>query len=215
MLAELAADIRADSTEASIAAAARGMLAARGYPGTWYHGCPALVLLGDRSCLSISGRAYRPADEPVGQFNLVTVDLSPCDGALWGDCARSYCVEDGVVVQSPRDAELMAGLRMQLRIHEALREMARPATTIDDVCSMAAAILRDEAYENLDFHQNFGHTIVETRDARAWVEPGNRTTLADVGLFTFEPHVRAIAGRWGFKHEDIYYIDSSGRLAVL
>ena len=48
VLAELVADIRADSTEASIAAAARGMLAARGYPGTWYYGCPALVLLGDR-----------------------------------------------------------------------------------------------------------------------------------------------------------------------
>ena len=116
VLAELAADIRADSTEASIAAAARGMLAARGYPGTWYHGCPALVLLGDRSCLSISGRAYRPADEPVGQFNLVTVDLSPCDGALWGDCARSYCVRGWRRrSESARCRELLAmGLRMQL-----------------------------------------------------------------------------------------------------
>jgi Xaa-Pro aminopeptidase len=215
VLAELAAEIRPESTEASIAAAAQATLEARGYPRTWYHECPALVLLGSRSCLSISGKAYRPADEPVGEFNLITVDLSPCDGALWGDCARSFCVEDGVVTRNPHDGELLAGLRMELRLHEALREVARPATTFDEVCSMAASIMRPNKYENLDFHQNFGHTIVETLDARVWVEPGNRTTLADAGLFTFEPHIHAIGGRWGFKHEDVYYMDASGRLAVL
>jgi hypothetical protein len=110
VLDELATQIGPESTEATVAAAAQAMLSARGYPRTWYHECPALVLLGSRSCLSISGQAYLPADEPVGQFNLVTVDLSPRDGALWGDCGRSFCVEDGVVVQNPRDPELAAGL---------------------------------------------------------------------------------------------------------
>jgi hypothetical protein len=41
------------------------------------------------------------------------------------------------------------------------------------------------------------------------------TTLADAGLFTFQPHIHAIGGRWGFKHEDIYYMDANGPLAVL
>jgi len=34
-------------------------------------------------------------------------------------------------------------------------------------------------------------------------------------LLTFEPHVRAVGGRWGFKHEEIYRFDASGRVIPL
>src|SRR5690349_20681993 len=78
VLADLAPTICASDTEFAIAQRAVASLRSRGIMETWYHNCPALVLLGSRSCLSISGRDYVPAQEPVGrETNLVTVDLSP------------------------------------------------------------------------------------------------------------------------------------------
>lgn len=101
VLSRLGQAIGPHSTEKTIAATVHEMLSDLGYPDTWYHQCPALVLLGSRSCLSISGTDYEPADEPVGQTNLVTVDLSPIKNGHWGDCARSFVVEEGVVVEHP------------------------------------------------------------------------------------------------------------------
>ena len=93
--------IDSESTERSIAAKSKELLSAQGVTDTWYHEVPAFVLLGSRSCLSISGREYRPSEEKVGQTNLVTVDLSPMLGVAWGDCARSYCVEKGAWTDCP------------------------------------------------------------------------------------------------------------------
>ncbi|XCY77636.1 M24 family metallopeptidase [Pseudomonas sp. CBR-F] len=93
VLQQLVTRITPQSTEASIAEMATQMLADCGYPQTWYYDCPAFVLLGSRSALSVSGRDYRPSDEAVGLHNLITVDLSPRAGNVWGDCARSFYVE--------------------------------------------------------------------------------------------------------------------------
>jgi hypothetical protein len=131
VLKDLAPMIRADSTEASIAATAHTLLASRGYPKTWYHQCPALVLLGSRSCLSVSGKHYRPALEPVGDFNLVTVALSPCDGDVWGDCARSFCVENGSVTDEPTSNEFRTGLRTQHQLHQGRRILAAGRYELD------------------------------------------------------------------------------------
>lgn len=89
VLFQLGSLITSDSTEKSILSLAKQLLEDSGIIETWYHNIPALVLLGERSCLSISGKDYFPSDESVGSNNLVTVDLSPCIGNVWGDCARS------------------------------------------------------------------------------------------------------------------------------
>ena len=52
------------------------MLRGRGLTETWYYDCPALVLSGERTSVSASGRDYKPSNMPLGDFNLVTVDLS-------------------------------------------------------------------------------------------------------------------------------------------
>src|SRR5690349_13373666 len=93
VLRELTGQIGPDDTEQSIADTAAAALSAHGVPQTWYYDCPALVLLGSRSCRSESGRSYRPGLEPVGQTNLVTIDLSPSYNGHWGDCARSFPIE--------------------------------------------------------------------------------------------------------------------------
>ena len=100
-LRQLAHEIGPDDTEQSIATRAAAALRGHGIQETWYHDCPALVLLGSRSRLSVSGRDYQPALEAVGQKNLVTIDLSPCHGSHWGDCARSFPIENGRVTIEP------------------------------------------------------------------------------------------------------------------
>ncbi len=77
VLSDIAGFISPKETERSIANFAVHRLSEKGLQNTWYYSCPAFVLLGSRSCLSISGRDYTPSEEPVGRKNLVTVDLSP------------------------------------------------------------------------------------------------------------------------------------------
>ena len=70
------------------------------------------MLLGSRSRSSVSGSSYTPAQEFVGLNNLVTIDLSPKCGTYWGDCARSFVVENGRVVESSSALEMVEGINV-------------------------------------------------------------------------------------------------------
>lgn len=192
------------------------MLAAYGVTDTWYYECPALVLLGSRSCLSLSGKEYRPCeDEKVGLTNLVTVDLSPVHEGVWGDCARSFFVENGRCVQTPTVPEFIQGALAEQALHESMRTFVTPSTTFEELFLFANAEVRSHGFENLDFLGNVGHSIENRLGDRRYIETANDQQLASVELFTFEPHIRAIGGTWGFKHENIYYFLSAGELQEL
>lgn len=210
VLTEISDFISPTSTERSIATFATERLAQLGFSQTWYYSCPALVLLGSRSCLSISGRDYKPDTEPVGETNLVTVDLSPCKELFWGDCARSFVVENGRVVCTPVGVEFQRGLAFVEELHIQVRSFVTPQTTFGDLYEFANQQITSEGFENLDFHGNVGHSIAKTLADREFVEEGNRRALGAVPGFTFEPHVRKSGSRWGFKHENIYYFNGAG-----
>ena len=213
--ARLAPFVTADSTERSIAKKAAEFLAESGAPDTWYHNVPAFVLLGSRSCLSISGRDYIPADEPVGAVNLVTVDLSPRVGQIWGDCARSYVVENGAVVEQPTLPEFAQGLAQEAQLHRDMMAYVKPETRFSDLYDFANARIKQYGYENLDFLLNIGHSIELEPSDRLFIDSRCHEPLSKVSFFTFEPHIRKRGGQWGFKHEDIYYFDDEGRPTVL
>ncbi|MFO0919336.1 MAG: M24 family metallopeptidase [Planctomycetaceae bacterium] len=205
VLGELAATITPKSTERSIAERAVALLAARGYAETWYYECPALVLLGSRSCDSKSGRDYVPATEPVGELNLVTVDLSPRAGNAWGDCARSYYVEAGIVRQKPVGSEFLVGYECERRLHEELLAFATRETTCHELHDFANDLIRSSGFENLDFLGNIGHSLGTKLEDRVFIDARQRRRLGEFPCFTLEPHIRQVGGRWGFKHENIYY----------
>lgn len=211
VLNDLAVTIVAEDTERSIAQRATQMMAAHGIHDTWYYNCPAFVLLGARSCLSISGREYQASDEAVGQTNLVTVDLSPLRGGVWGDCARSFIVEDGHCTENPTSAEFQEGLAFERELHARMMDVTRPDTKFMELFEFANAMITARGFENLDFLGNVGHSIESARVYRRYIEKGNGARLGDVGLFTFEPHIRKLGGVWGFKHENIYCFGSDGR----
>ena len=215
VLHELAGMITAQSTERTIAVTAARMLAKRGFPNTWYYDCPALVLLGNRTCESVSGRSYKPNDLPVGLHGLITVDLSPADGPFWGDCARGYYVENGVAVFPPTDPDFADGHHMQILLHTEMKRVVNRQTTFKELFHLATEIIEREGYENLDFLDNLGHSITQRLEDRSYIEAGNRRLLSEVPCFTFEPHIHKRGGAWGFKHENIYYFDENERVAEL
>jgi hypothetical protein len=57
---------------------------------------------------------------------------------------------------------------------------------------------------------NLGHSIVRKKEDRIYIEKGNRTKLADVSFFTFEPHISVSGSKYGYKRENIYYFDKEG-----
>lgn len=215
VLAELAESIGPDDTERTLAARAHAALTALGLPDTWYYACPAFVLLGSRSCLSVSGRDYEPANEPVGEHNLVTIDLSPTLDGHWGDCARSFCIENGRVSAAPQSTEFSSGIAFLSDLHADMRRIATPDMRFGELFAWSNARIVEAEFENLDFLGNVGHSIATRREDRQFIERDNPARLGDVPFFTFEPHVRQHGGKWGFKHEDIFFFNPSGVLEVL
>ncbi len=215
VLRELAESLGPQDTEESIASRAASALYRHGIRETWYYDCPALVLLGSRSCTSLSGRNYRPQREPVGDTNLVTIDLSPSHEGHWGDCARSFPVEQGHVTASPGNLALAAGVSFLRHLHLAMRSFVTPRTTFHELAMWTARQIEAGDFVNLDFRGNVGHSIVTRREDRLYIEAGNHRSLGEASFFTFEPHVRATAGTWGFKHEDIFFFNASGTLEEL
>jgi len=133
VLDELYDEITPKSSERSVATFAANRLSDIGYPDTWYHACPALVLAGSNSCLSVSGRDYIPDDVIFGSHNLITVDLSPCTGPIWGDCARSFAIENGLVTKTPEDSEFIKGINTEYALHEAMQQFVTPSTSFHDL----------------------------------------------------------------------------------
>ena len=213
--AQLSRHIAADSTEQSIAQMAAQLLTESGAAETWYYDVPAMVLLGSRSCASLSGADYVPANEPVGMVNLVTVDLSPKIGSVWGDCARSYVIENGRVVDRPGRRDFAEGLAVEKRLHSDMMAFVNPRVTFSELFQYANDRILSYGFENLDFAMNLGHSIEVRRSDRRFIDSTCAEPLGSVSLFTFEPHVRKTGGHWGFKHEDIYYFDSQGRAVAL
>lgn len=215
VLTHLASRISASDTEASIAETAWRELCALGFPETWYYQCPAFVLSGSRSCVSISGRDYVPGSEAVGQFNLVTVDLSPVRNERWGDCARSFYIEGGRVVSEPVAPELASGKRFLQALHAEMRTTVHPEMKFHELYDWTNERIKAGGFENLDFLGNVGHSIATRREDRQYIDAQNTGQLKEAPLFTFEPHVREAGGKWGFKHENIFYFNQEGRVEEL
>lgn len=207
--------INSESTEQSIAKKASELLSDFGAKDTWYHGVPAYVLLGSRSCLSISGRDYQPADERVGETNLISVDLSPMVGNIWGDCARSYFVEKGTVAKEPQRRDFQEGYAIENKLHQRMEAFVTPETRFSELYEFGNHQINELGYENLDFLGNLGHSIEKDSAKRRFIDENCHEKLGGVLLFTFEPHIRKPDGNWGFKYENIYYFNSEGRAVEL
>jgi len=198
-------------TEKKIAKECRGYMRFHGVHSFWYHNVPALVLVGERTTLSISGREYDPTDTRVQKNDLITIDLSPEIDGCWGDYARSFVMEDCKVVglhdmDFPKSIEHFEGLNEEWGLHLCLLRTAHPEMTFEEVFHKMNDLIQEKGYENLDFKGNLGHSIENHLGKRVYIERGCQRKLGE-GLFTFEPHIRKPGSKFGYKLEDIYYFE--------
>jgi len=182
----------------------------------WYWDVGAFVFSGDETALSVSGRAYRTSDRVIEPNDIITIDLSPQVGSIWGDYARTILLENGVVIVPVQCAnvEWRNGLQMEKRLHDELQMFAKPQTTFEELYFHMNQFIVQRDYINLDFAGNLGHSIVRQKDDRIYIEKGNNARLGDVAYFTFEPHIGVKNSPFGYKQENIYYFDN-GELVEL
>lgn len=178
----------------------------------WYWDIGAFVFSGDETTLSISGKQYQTADKIIKENDIITVDLSPQVGNVWGDYARTIIIENGVVVNDVNEIsnpEWKNGLLMEDRLHRELLSFATPQTTFEELYLHINKFITDNGYVNLDFMGNLGHSIATDKADRIYIEKGNSATLGCVKYFTFEPHIAVKGSNYGFKKENVYCFENN------
>ena len=181
-----------------------------GADSSWYWDIGAFVFSGDETTVSVSGREYSTSDRVIMTDDIITIDLSPQVGDIWGDYARTIILQNGKVSESYdkiENFEWRAGLEMEEKIHDRMIEIVSREMTFEELYYQMNDYIRKEGYINLDFMGNLGHSIVRKKDDRIYIEKGNRAQLGDVHFFTFEPHISVSGSKYGYKMENIYYFD--------
>lgn len=211
--------IEVGMSEKQILDQAVSLMTQKGSNSWWYHGLGALVLLGERSTLSISGTKYKASEENrVAENDVITIDLAPTLDGYWGDYARTIFMEDGHVAaeNEPKKEQFRIGLQAELYLHQKLFENADLDMTLEALYYTLNEEIIKIGFTNLDFHGNLGHSVEIDEADRIYIERGSTATFREIGKpFTFEPHICQQNDKWGFKREDIYFFDKSGSLQRL
>ena len=174
----------------------------------WYWDVGAFVFAGDETTISVSGKQYVTSDRVIDIDDIITIDLSPQTGNIWGDFARTIIVENGKVVEDVaqiENSEWKSGLQMEEKLHEELLRFATKETTFEELYYHMNDFIVKNGFINLDFMGNLGHSIVKDKGDRVYIEKGNIQKLSDVKYFTFEPHIAFPNSKYGYKKENIYY----------
>lgn len=176
----------------------------------WYWNVGAFVFAGEETNLSVSGRSYETSDRTIAENDIVTIDLSPQCGDIWGDYARTIILEEGRVVERIEEInrdEWRTGLEAEEKLHGEMIRFARPDTTFEELYYHMNAFIGGNGFVNLDFAGNLGHSIVQRKEDRIYIEKGNNARLGEAGLFTFEPHIGRRGTVYGYKKENIYFFE--------
>ena len=176
----------------------------------WYWDVGAFVFAGDETAVSVSGKEYTTSDKVIAENDIVTIDLSPQNGNIWGDYARTLIVENGKVVDAKNvtNDEWRKGLLMEEYLHEEMCKFVTPETTFEELYYYMNSVIEENGYINLDFLGNLGHSIVRNKSDRVYIEKGNHICFGDVLYFTFEPHISVHGSKYGYKRENIYYFEN-------
>ena len=176
----------------------------------WYWDIGAFVFSGDETTVSVSGIQYLTSNRSIDNCDIITIDLSPQIGNIWGDYARTIIVENGIVVdeiEQIKNSEWRTGLEMEEELHAELLRIVTKETTFEELYYHMNDYIVKKGFVNLDFMGNLGHSIEKAKGDRVYIEKGNTKKLSDVRYFTFEPHIAFPNSKYGYKKENIYYFE--------
>jgi len=177
----------------------------------WYWDIGAFVFAGNETAQSLSGKHYKTSDRIIENNDIITVDLSPQVGNVWGDFARTIIIENGVAVSDIdkiKNTEWKNGLLTEMKLHNELITIATPSMTFEELHERMNSFIVANGFINLDFMGNLGHSIATRKEDRIYIEKGNTAPLKNVKYFTFEPHIAVKNSPYGFKRENIYYFEN-------
>ena len=176
----------------------------------WYWDVGAFVFAGDETTVSVSGKQYVTSDRVMDNNDILTIDLSPQIGNIWGDYARTIILENGKVVDDIeliQNQEWKSGLQMEEKLHAELLTFVTKETTFEELYYYMNEFILKNGFVNLDFMGNLGHSIVKVKSDRVYIEKGNKSKIGEVKYFTFEPHIAFPDSKYGYKKENIYYFE--------
>ena len=176
----------------------------------WYWDVGAFVFAGDETTVSVSGKQYVTSDKIIENNDIITIDLSPQVGNIWGDYARTIIVENGEVVDDIeliQNQEWKSGLQMEEKLHAELFRFVTKETTFEELYYHMNEFIVENGFVNLDFMGNLGHSIAKVKSDRIYIEKGNKAKLVAMNYFIFEPHIAFPDSKYGYKKENIYYFD--------
>lgn len=191
---------------------AENKMLALGATSFWYWNVGAFIFSGNETAISLSGKHYKISNRIIKENDIITIDLSPQVGNIWGDYARTIIIENGIVIDDIykiSNTEWKNGLLMQEKLHTELLSFVKPKTTFEQLYKYMNYYIVANGYVNLDFLGNLGHSIVMDKKDRIYIEKGNNSTLDSVDYFTFEPHISVKGSKYGFKKENIYCFNNN------
>jgi methionyl aminopeptidase len=208
VLADISKHIVPDATERTLHLACHRLMLEHGASGYWGN-TPAFVLAGERLRDSVFDHRYVPADVPLGENEMITIDVGPRIGDSLGDCARSYFLKNGSLVTAEEAGpEQAAGMALERRLHAAFFARVQPDMTFAEIYREMDALVREAGYENLDLLSNYGHSLEKDVSDFILMDGKNERLLGSVAFFTFEPHIARPGSRFAVKLEEVYYFDN-------
>ena len=96
-------EIRQNMSLAEVRKLCEEFMVEEGITSFWYWDIGAFIFSGKETMLSISGREYITSERKIEENDIITIDLSPQYGNVWGDYARTIIVENGIVVNNILD----------------------------------------------------------------------------------------------------------------
>lgn len=111
-------------------------------------------------------------------------------GNIWGDCARSFFVENGKCISKPESVEFQEGISTELELHNLMIDFVTPDTLFSELYEFGNHKIHKRGFENLDFLGNLGHSIETDPAKRHFIDKQCSQQLGSVRFFTFEPHIR-------------------------
>lgn len=129
----------------------------------WYWDVGAFVFAGDETTVSVSGKQYVTSDRVIGNNDIITIDLSPQVGNIWGDYAKTIIVENGMVVENIgliENPEWKSGLQMEEKLHAELLRFATKETTFEKLYYHMNECIVENGFVNLDFMPNVTQALL-------------------------------------------------------